>query len=90
MHLPRLHVTAVQIALDAKRRVSLADLKNSILALSAIWIGYFLIITFFIQSLDDINTPYLDMPLGDALVMQGVVAIFSCSLVALVRHERHT
>lgn len=89
MHLPRLRVTAVRIALDAERRVSLTDLKNSIVALSAIWIGYFLIITFFIQPLDDITMPYLDMPLGDALVMQGVVAIFSCALVALVRHERH-
>ena len=89
MHLSRSRVAAVQIALDAERHVSLVDLKNGILTLSGIWLAYFLIINFFIQTLDDITVPYLDMPLGDALAMQGVIAIFASALVMLLRHQRH-
>ena len=89
MHLPRTRVRAVQIALDAERRVALVDLKNGILTLSGIWIGYFLIINFFIQVLDDITVPYVDMSLGQALAVQGVVVIFASALVMLIRHQRN-
>jgi putative solute:sodium symporter small subunit len=86
----RPRVRAVQIELDAERRVSLVDLKNGILTLLAIWIGYFLIINFFIQVLDDIHVPYVDMSLGYVLAAQGVVVIFASALVLLLRHQRNS
>lgn len=89
MHLPRPRVRAVQIALDAERHVSLVDLKNGILSLLAIWIGYFLIISFFIQVLDDINVPYVDVSLGYVLAAQGAIVVFATALIMLVRHQHH-
>ena len=89
MHLPRPRVKAVQIALDAERRVALVDLKNGILTLLAIWIGYFLIINFFVQVLDDINVPYVNLSLAYVLAAQGVVFVFASVLVMLIRHQRN-
>jgi len=79
----------VQIALDAERHVALVDLKNGILTLLAIWIGYFLVINFFIQVLDDINVPYVDLSLGNLLAAQGVVFVFCSALVMMIRHQRN-
>jgi hypothetical protein len=90
MHMPRPRVRAVQISLDAQRRVQLADLKNGILTLLAIWIGYFLIINFFIQVLDDINVPYVGLSLGQLFALQGVFVIFASALVMLIRHQRNS
>jgi putative solute:sodium symporter small subunit len=90
MHRSRSRVARLQIALDAERHVSLADLKNGILTLLGIWIGYFLVINFFIQSLDRINVPYVEMPLGQMLVAQGSLVIFGCALGLLIRRQRQS
>jgi len=89
MQLSRPRVRAVQIALDAERHVSLGDLKNGILTLLGVWIGYFLIIRFFIQVLDDINVPYVDLSLAYVLAAQGVIVVFASAVVMLVRHQHH-
>jgi len=89
MQLRRPRVKAVQIAFDEGRRVSLADLKSGILTLLAIWIGYFLVINFFIQVLDNVTVPYVDLPLDQVLAAQGVVLIFASALALLIRHQRH-
>jgi hypothetical protein len=89
MQLPRPRAKAILLALDSERRVSLVDLKNGILTLLAIWIGYFLVINFFIQVLDDINVPYVDLSLGQLLAAQGVFVIFASALIMLIRHQRN-
>ena len=89
MQLPRPRAKAIQLPLDSERRVSLVDLKNGILTLLAIWIGYFLVINFFIQVLDDINVPYVDLSLGQLLAAQGVFVIFASALIMLIRHQRN-
>ncbi len=89
MHIPRPRVKAVQISLDEQRRVALVDLKNGILTLLAIWIGYFLVINFFVQALDKISVPYVGMPLGQFLAAQGVVLVFAGALGLLIRHRRN-
>jgi len=89
MQLPRPRVKAVQIAFDEGRRVSLADLKSGILTLLAIWIGYFLVINFFIHVLDNIIVPYIGLPLDQVLAAQGVVLIFASALALLIRHQRN-
>ena len=88
MHRPRSRVARLQIALDHERHVALGDLKNGILTLLGIWIAYFLVINFFVQTLDKITVPFVDMPLGQMLVMQGSVIIFFCALTLLIRRQR--
>ena len=80
---------AIQLSLDEGRRVSLIELKNGILTLLAIWIGYFLVINFFIQVLDDITVPYVELSLGQLLAAQGVFVIFASALIMLIRHQRN-
>ncbi len=82
-------VARLEIALDPERRVTLGDLKNGILTLLGAWLGYFLVINFFVQTLDRINVPYLDMPLGQCLAAQGMAVMFFCALVLLIRRQRH-
>lgn len=89
MQLPRPRAKAIQLPLDNQRRVSLADLKNGILTLLAIWIGYFLVVNFFSQVLNDIDVPYIDLSLGQLLAAQGVFVIFASALVMLIRHQRN-
>jgi hypothetical protein len=89
MRIRRPSVAAVQIALDAERHVALGDLRNGILTLLGIWIAYFLGINFFIQRLDRIIVPVVELPLGQVLVAQGFFVIFVCALYLLIRH-RHS
>ena len=88
MRIRRPSVTTVQIALGADRHVALGDLKNSILVLLGIWIGYFLVINFYSQSLDRITIPVVEMPLGQILIAQGVFVIFCCALYLLIQRRR--
>ncbi len=90
MRRPLPRVARLQIALDADRHVALGDLKNGILTLLGIWLGYFLIINFFIQGLDRINVPFVDLPLGQFLAAQGSLVIFACALALLIRRQRHS
>jgi len=78
---------ALHIALNAERQVALGDLKNGILTLLAVWIGYFLVVNFFIRSLDKVMVPYIHMPLGDLLAAQGSVLVFVGALALLIRRR---
>jgi hypothetical protein len=66
-------VGTLQIVLDSERRIALDDVKNGALALLGMWIAYFVIINAFIQKLDQIVVPIVDLPLGVLLVAQGGV-----------------
>jgi len=88
--LPRLRplsAKALRIDLDSERQVTLGDLRNGILTLLAAWIGYFLVVNFFIRSLDKVVVPYLDLPLGDLLAAQGLMFLFVGALALLIRHR---
>jgi hypothetical protein len=39
--------------------------------------------------LDDITVPYVEMPLGHLLALQGVFVIFASALIMLLRHQRN-
>ena len=80
-------VKTVQIALDDERHVALADLKNGILTLLGTWIAYFVVINAFIQQLDKVVVPFVEMPLGVFLVIQGLVLVFLGSVYLLLKHR---
>ena len=78
----------LRISLEREHRVALQALKNSVLTMLGIWIAYFLIINFFIQQLDRIVVPVIDLPLGIFLVIQGGLLLFVAALYLLVRPLR--
>ena len=75
----------MQIALSSERHVALSDLKNDVLVLLGTWIAYFLVINTFIQPLDKITVPFVEMPLGVFLVVQGSVAVFLVAIYLLTK-----
>jgi len=78
----------LRISLEKEHRVALQTLKNSVLTMLGIWIAYFLVINFFIQQLDRIVIPLIDLPLGIFLVIQGGLLLFVAALYLLVRPLR--
>ena len=84
----RRRVGTLQIVLDSERRIALDDVKNGALALLGMWIAYFVIINAFIQKLDQIVVPVVDLPLGVLLVAQGGVLLFFGVLYLLLRDRQ--
>ena len=80
----------LQIGLDTEHRVALETLKSNVLTMLGIWIAYFLVINFFIQQLDRVIVPVVEMPLGVLLVIQGGVLLFIAALYVLVRPLRRS
>jgi len=72
-------------ALDLEQRFGLRRLKRGMIAMLAAWLGYFVIISMWVRSLNKVTVPLLDMPLGIFLVAQGTAVIFLVALILLVR-----
>jgi putative solute:sodium symporter small subunit len=60
----------------ARQRPELNALKNVMLAMLGAWLAYFLVINWFVTSLNHITVPFVELPLGVFLVIQGAVVIF--------------
>lgn len=78
----------LQIGLDKHHRIGLDALKSGVLTMLGIWIAYFLVINFFIQQLDRIIVPVIELPLGVLLVIQGGMLLFAAALYLLLRPLR--
>ena len=68
-----------------ERRHGVAGLRRGMLAMLAGWIGYFLLISMFVRSLNKVIVPIFDMPLGFFLAMQGAAVMFVVALCFLAR-----
>lgn len=65
----------------------LARMKKLLLVMLGLWMTYFLLINWFVQSLNKIAVPVLEIPLGTYLAVQGAAIVFG---VALFRFARST
>ena len=57
-------------------------------AMLAGWLGYFLVVHTFVNALNHVRLPLLDLPLGVLMAMEGTVMIFTTVLFVLARHHR--
>ncbi|HEY2136986.1 MAG TPA: hypothetical protein VGH49_13935 [Xanthobacteraceae bacterium] len=70
---------------DAEQQLGLGRLRRGMLTMLAAWLGYFVIISMSVQTLNRVTVPLLDVPLGVFLAAQGTAMIFLAALVLLVK-----
>ena len=84
------HSTAVwtfmaDLTLRLEQHFETRRLKRGMLTMLAAWLGYFVLISMSVRSLNKVTVPLIDMPLGVFLVVQGTAVIFVAALVLLLR-----
>jgi uncharacterized membrane protein len=66
-----------------------ARLKRAMIAMLAAWLGYFVLISMSVRTLNKMTVPLLNVQLGLFLVAQGTAIIFFAALILLVPRFRH-
>ena len=89
-----LHPTAIwtdlaETALGLERHFGLGRIKRGMLAMLAGWLGYFVVVSMSVRTLNKMTVPLLNMQLGLFLVAQGTAIIFFAALILLVPRFRH-
>ena len=69
----------------AQRQHVMAMLRPTLMVVLPVWLAYFFAIKLFVNSLNAVTVPVVDMPLGTYLVIQGSVVAFAVILVLLTR-----
>jgi putative solute:sodium symporter small subunit len=64
-----------------------ARARKVLLVMLGLWLTYFLLVNWFVHSLNKIAVPVIGMPLGTFLAVQGAAIVFA---VALFRFARST
>jgi putative solute:sodium symporter small subunit len=59
--------------------------KRLLLVMLGLWMSYFLLVHWFVHSLNKIAVPLLDIPLGTYLTVQGAAIVFAVALFRLAR-----
>jgi len=78
-------VVAAPMMLQLERHFGIRRLKRGMLAMLAGWLGYFVIISMSLRTLNKVMVPMLDVPLGVFLAVQGAAIVFLAALIVLVR-----
>lgn len=81
-----LHDDIAQALVSAQNSPAWARTKRLLLVLAALWLSYFLLVNWFVHSLNKIAVPVLEMPLGIFLAIQGAAVIFAVTLFRLARN----
>jgi putative solute:sodium symporter small subunit len=82
-----LHDDLAQTLLNAQNSPTWARAKKLLAVMLGIWVTYFLLINWFVHSLNKIAVPVIGIPLGTYLAVQGAAIVFA---VALFRFARST
>ena len=69
--------------LDSQNAPAMARLKRVLLVLLAMWMSYFLVVNWFVHSLNKIAL--LGIPLGTLLAIQGAAIMFVVTLFRFAR-----
>ena len=59
--------------------------KKDLLVLATVWLSYFLVVSWFVHSLNKIALPVLEIPLGTYLAVQGASIVFAIMLFRFAR-----
>jgi hypothetical protein len=73
------------LTLRLEQHFGVSRLKRGMLAMLAAWLGYFVIISMSVRALNRVMVPWLEMPLGILLVVQGTAVIFLAALILLAK-----
>jgi putative solute:sodium symporter small subunit len=76
-----------QALLNAQNSPYWARAKKLLMVMLGLWLTYFLLVNWFVHSLNKIAIPVLGIPLGYYLAVQGAAIVFA---VALFRFARGT
>jgi putative solute:sodium symporter small subunit len=82
-----LHDDLAQALVDAHNSTVWARAKKLLLVMLGVWLTYFLLVNWFVHSLNKIAVPVIGIPLGTYLAVQGAAIVFA---VALFRFARST
>jgi putative solute:sodium symporter small subunit len=80
-----LHDDIAQALIDAQNSLAWSRAKRLLLVLAALWMSYFLLVNWFVHSLNKIAVPLLEIPLGSYLAFQGAAIVFAVALFRLAR-----
>ena len=82
-----LHDDMAQALVSAQNSPLWARTKKLLLMMAGIWLTYFLLVNWFVHSLNKVAVPLLGIPLGIFLAIQGAAIVFA---VVLFRFARST
>ena len=74
-----------QVLIDAQNSPYWTRIKRHLLVLLALWMSYFLLVNWFVHSLNKIEVPLLGIPLGYFLALQGAAVVFVAALFRFAR-----
>src|SRR5262245_64254478 len=73
---------------EARKHLPWLALKNLVLVMLAFWIVYFAAIHMYVGTLNKIDVPLLELPLGVCLAIQGAVIVFAVALYMFTKKRR--
>jgi len=76
-----------QVLINAHNSPGWARARKLLLVMLGLWLTYFLLVNWFVHSLNKVAVPLIGMPLGIFLAVQGAAIVFA---VALFRFARST
>lgn len=74
-----------QVLLNAQNSPYWARAKKLLLVMLGLWMTYFLLVNWFVHSLNKIAVPVLGIPLGIYLAVQGAAIVFAVALFRFAR-----
>ena len=74
-----------QALINAQNSPYWARAKKLLLVMLALWMSYFLLVNWFVHSLNKIPVPVLGIPLGTYLAVQGAAIVFAVTLFRFAR-----
>ena len=76
------------LLIQAQNSPTLARMKKLLLVMLGLWMTYFLLVNWFVHSLNKIAIPVLEIPLGTYLAVQGTAIVFGVALFRFARSTR--
>src|SRR2546423_10245189 len=80
-----LHDDLAQALLSAQNSRYWARARKLLLVMLGLWMTYFLLVSWFVHSLNKIAVPVLGIPLGHYLAVQGAAIVFTVALFRFAR-----
>ena len=74
-----------QVLISAHNSPAWARARKLLLVMLAVWLSYFLLVNWFVHSLNKIAVPMIGMPLGTFLAVQGAAIVFAVTLFRFAR-----
>jgi len=80
-----LHDDLAQALVNAQNSLVWARAKKLLLVMLGVWLTYFLLVNWFVHSLNKIAVPVIGIPLGIYLAIQGAAIVFAVALFRFAR-----